>query len=301
MEESAVSIALLRLFSDVASAGTLAAAARERGVDPSAVSRQIGTLENALGFRLFDRTTRRLSLTEAGRAYLQKSRVLVDELEIARQEATDLHAEPKGLLKVTASIAFTERWLMPRLQVFCAAYPEVDLDLKITDEIVDIAAQGIDIALRLTTMPQGSLIATKLMDTHYRVVASPEYTKQSAPISEPIDLTEHPCLLLALPGYRLKWCFRKDKKTCDVPVQGRIVASSPLALHRAALDGLGPTLLADWTVDHDIQSGRLTNLLPAWEVSAESFDTAAWIVYPSREYVPKKTRVFIDYLKANTS
>jgi len=183
MKESTITIALLRLFDDVAKAGSLAAAARERGVDASLVSRHLAALESALGFRLFDRTTRRLHLTEAGRSYLERSRVLIDELEIAQQEAADLVAEPKGVLTVTASNAFGERWLMPRLQNFCDQYPGVSLDLKLTDSVIDIVSEGVDIAIRLTGRPEGELVATKLMDTYYRVVASPEYLNRSTKIS----------------------------------------------------------------------------------------------------------------------
>jgi len=297
MEDADISLRLLKLFDEVEKAGSFAAAARDAGMDPSLVSRHIGALETALGFRLFDRTTRRLNLTEAGQAYLEHSRVLVDELNIAQQEAADLIAEPRGILKVTASNAFAERWLMPRLQAFCESNPGVSLDLKLSDSTIDIASEGIDVALRLIAQPEGALVTTKLMDTHYRVVASPKYVATSAKITKPEHLSDHPCLLLPLPGYRSLWRFRKNKAITEVSVHGRIVASSPLALHRAALDGLGPTLLADWTVDKDISQGKLIDLLPKWEASAGEFNTAAWIMYPSKRYIPRKTRVFIDYLK----
>ena len=298
MEESDISLRLLKLLDVVERTGSFAAAAREIETDPSLVSRHIGSLEAALGFRLFDRTTRRLNLTEAGQVYLEHSRVLVDELEIARQEAVDLIADPRGTLKVTASNAFAERWLMPRLQLFCENNPGVSLDLKLSDSTIDIASEGIDVALRLVAQPEGALVTTKLMDTQYRVVASPKYLANSAKITKPAHLSDHPCLLLPLPGYRSLWRFKKNKVITEVPVHGRIVASSPLALHRAALDGRGPTLLADWTVDKDLRKGNLVELLPKWEVSAGEFNTAAWIMYPSRRYIPRKTRVFIDYLKS---
>ncbi len=297
MEEPTVTIALLRLFDDVAKAGSLAATARERGIDPSIVSRHIGVLESAIGFRLFDRTTRRLQLTEAGQIYLDRSRVLVDELLIAQQEAADMVAQPKGILRVTASNAFGERWLMPRLQTFCEANPNINLDLKLTDSTIDIASEGIDVAIRLIAKPEGSLVTTKLMDTQYRVVASPEYVARAPKITKPEHISEHLCLLLPLPGYRSLWRFRQKEDISEVSVHGRIVASSPQALHRAALDGLGPTLLANWMVDKDIQQKNLIEILPEWGVSAGEFDTAAWLLYPSKKYVPRKTRLFIDYLK----
>ncbi len=297
MEEPTVTVALLRLFDEVAKAGSLAAAARQRGVDPSMVSRHIGVLESTVGFRLFDRTTRRLQLTEAGQIYLDRSRVLVDELLIAQQEAADLVAQPKGLLRVTASNAFGERWLMPRLQKFCETNPNINLDLKLTDSTIDISSEGIDVAIRLMAKPEGSLVTTKLMDTQYHVVASPEYMAKAPKISKPEHISDHLCLLLPFPGYRSLWRFRRKKVISEVAVHGRIVVSSPQALRRAALDGLGPTLLANWMIDKDLQQKNLIEILPEWDVSAVEFDTAAWLLYPSKRYVPRKTRLFIDYLK----
>ena len=292
----------LRTFIDVARRGSFAAVARERSVDPSSVSRQIAVLESDLGFRLFDRTTRRLSPTEAGRVYHDRVAGLVEELTLAREVGADVLAAPKGRLRVTASVAFGERWLMPRIASFRRAYPKLDLDLVLSDGVVDIAAEGIDVGIRLGTRMTGPLVATRLFPTRYRVVASPDYIERYGHPHAPEDLAENDCLVFPLPGYRSLWRFRSGERVvAEVEPRAVLTISNALALRRAALDGLGIALLADWTIGADIKEGTLVDLFPALDASAADFDTAAWIVYPSRSYVPAKTRTFIDHLKGSVS
>ncbi|EFL90918.1 LysR family transcriptional regulator [Ahrensia sp. R2A130] len=294
-------IDVLHTFIDVFRHGSFASAARERNVDPSSVSRQIAVLEDELGYRLFERTTRRLSATEAGRVYHDRIAGFIDELTLAREAGADVLGAPKGQLRVTASVAFGERWLIPRIATFQTIYPEVELDLILSDAVVDIAAEGIDLGIRLGTRMSGSLVATRLLQTRYRVVAAPDYIAQHGQPVSPVNLGDHNCLVFRLPGYRSHWRFRSGAgDITEVEVRGTLSISNALALRRATLDGFGIALLADWTVDADIEAGALIDLFPAFVTSAADFDTAAWIVYPSRAYVPHKTRAFIDHLKAST-
>ena len=295
-----IALNALKLFLCVMRAGSLAQAAKESGLSPSAVSRQIASLETELGFRLFDRTTRRLSPTEAGRLYHHRIAPLIDAMEEARHIAADQVCSPSGTLKVTASVAFAERWLIPRLRGFQDAYPAVELDLALDDTPLDLVAEGVDIAIRLGARVRGDYIVSKLMATRYRVVASPDYVSRVGALARPEDLRERRCLCFAIQAYRTRWSFRKNgrRRSVDVPVRASLTISSALAVRRAALSGLGPALLADWTVADDVMQGRLIDLLPNWEASAEAFDTAAWILYPSRAYLPAKSRVFIDYMRA---
>lgn len=298
MDPDDISLAALKCFADVAAEGAFAAVARKRQVDPSIVSRTIAGLEQELGFRLFDRTTRRLNLTEAGAIYLQRTRTLVAELDAARQEAGDALIQPSGLIRLTASTAFGVHWLTPRLNRFMSLYPDIAIEALLTDAVVDIAAERLDLALRLAVRPSGELVATRLMETRYRVVASPGWRDLAGGLARPGDLAERQCLLLTLPGYRSTWLFRREGAIEQVAVQGRLALSSPTAIRRAALDGMGPALLADWMVDDAIARGALVDLLPEWEASAAGFDTAAWILFPSSTYVPRKVRVLVDYLKS---
>lgn len=297
MAQEDISLAALKCFADVASGGSFAAVARKRLIDPSIVSRRIAGLERELGFRLFDRTTRRLSLTEAGTIYLERSLTLVAELDAAREEASDALTQPSGLIRITASTAFGVHWLTPRLHRFMADFPDIAVEAMLTDAVVDIAAERIDLALRLAVRPSGDLIATRLMDTRYRVVASPAYLDRAGSLDDPSDLAGRRCLLLTLPGYRSMWSFRRGEGIQQVAVEGRLAISSPAAIRSAALDGMGPALLADWMVDADLRSGALVDLLPEWEATAADFDTAAWILFPSNAYVSRKVRAMVDYLK----
>lgn len=297
MNQDEISLGALKSFADVASEGSFAAVARKRLVDPSIVSRTIAGLEHELGFRLFDRTTRRLNLTEAGSIYLQRSLTLVAELDAAREAASDALTQPSGLIRITASTAFGVHWLTPRLQRFMADFPDIAIEAVLTDSVVDIAAERIDLALRLAVRPSGDLIATRLMATRYRVVASPAYLDGAGSLAGPGDLADRQCLLLTLPGYRSMWSFRRDEGIQQVAVEGRLAISSPAAIRRAALDGMGPALLADWMVAADLGSGALIDLLPGWEATAADFDTAAWILFPSNAYVSRKVRALVDYLK----
>ncbi|MEL6218213.1 MAG: LysR family transcriptional regulator [Pseudomonadota bacterium] len=290
----------LDLLREVARRGSFAAAARVLGLDPSSVSRTIAGLERDLGFRLFQRTTRRLSLTEAGDVYLARVDPLIDALAEARSEAEAASSGPRGTLRLTASVTFGQRLLLPLLPGFRAAYPDLALDCLFTDETLDLVGERIDLAIRLAPAIEGDLIAAKLMDTRYRVVASPDYLAAAPPITTPADLGTHPCLLFALRSYRTAWRFRAPDGTEErVAISGNLVLSPAGSLHQAALSGFGPALLPDWLIDADMADGRLTDLFPQHEVAATSFDTAAFLVYPSRSHLPAKVRVMVDHLRAH--
>jgi DNA-binding transcriptional LysR family regulator len=294
-------IATLKIFVEVMRAGSFAAVARVHDVDPSSISRTIAILEGELGFRLFQRTTRRLAATEAGALYFERMQPVIDEMDRVGQEARDIVAEPAGRLRVTASVSFGHTVLVPLLPRLRSAYPDLSIDLMLTDAVLDLITEKIDVAVRLGPRIDAGLIGTQLMRTRYHVCASPAYLKAAPKLRVPPDLSSHGCLLFPYSGYRSQWRFRaKNGEVTEVPVNGAVTISNALALHRAALDGLGPVLLADWLVRQDMQRGRLVDLFPKYEVTATDFETAAWVLYPSRAYVPRKVRAFIDVLKSHT-
>ena len=289
----------LKTVTLVAQQGCFAAAARVLSADPSAVSRSVAAVEEDLGLRLFQRSTRSLSVTEEGEAYLARLVPLLEELDHAQDEAREVSRHPAGTVRLTTSVAFAHTCIVPQLAAFAAQYPDISLEILPSDANLDLAANSIDLAIRLAPEPTGDLISTKLMDTKYHVVASPEYLAESAPLSMPTDLQTHDCLRFALPEYRTRRRFRAaGKDPMEVPVSGKVIIANALSLHRAALDGLGPTLLADWLVMEDIQTGSLVDVFPDMECTATEFDTAAWVLYPSRTYLPRKVRVTIDFLRA---
>ncbi|KPF66509.1 LysR family transcriptional regulator [beta proteobacterium AAP99] len=293
----------LKTFVAVMRRGSFATVAREQDVHPSIVSRTIAALEDELGFRLFQRTTRKLSPTEAGSLYFMRVAPLVDELERARSEAQDITAEPAGVLRVTASQAFGSAWLAPRLTALRARYPQLALELVLSDSVLDMVAERIDLAIRLGPRPEVGGVATLLMPTHYRVCASPAYLKRHPAPKAPQDLEAHECVVMPLPGFRTRWHFRQaaGQAVTEVSVNGPVVISSPVGLHSSALAGLGPVMLPSWLVGEDLRAGRLIDLFPDWDVSAGNFDTGAWLMYPSRTYLPLKVRAFIDFLKQVTA
>ena len=288
----------LRLFVDVARRGNFAAVARDRAIDPSSVSRVIAALETELGVRLFQRTTRRVALTEAGDLYLNRVEPLLNDREHARDEILAVSAGPVGTLRLTASVAFGRQCLVPLLPAFRAEFPRLKLELLFSDTNLDLVGERVDLAVRLGPSFDTSLVGVKLCDTRYRVCASPGYLKKCKPLRGPRDLTAHRCVLFALPEFRTRWLFRSRKgELSEVAVDGDLVVSNALALRDCALAGMGPSLLANWLIDEELAAGRLIDLFPSYRVTATDFETAAWLLYPSRTYLPNKVRATIDFLK----
>ncbi|MCX2724951.1 LysR family transcriptional regulator [Roseibium salinum] len=278
--------------------GSIAGAARALNVDASNVSRTLAGLERDLGLRLFQRSTRKLSLTEEGDRYLSRVAPLVEEMDAAREEVTSKGGRPRGTVRLTASVAFVQEGLMPVLPDFQDRFPEITVELFPSDSNLDLLAEGLDLAVRLAAAPKGDLISTKLLQTRYRVVAAPDYLDRAGRPSQPEDLAGLNCLRFALPGFRHSWRFRRQGSGLfTVEVSGKTVISNALALREAARLGMGPALLADWLIAKDLEDGRLVDLFPDFDCAAADFDTAAWILYPSRAYLPQKVRVMIDFLK----
>lgn len=287
----------LRLFVEVARAGSFAAVARRNDMDPSAVSRAIGRLEDELGSRLFHRSTRSLKLTEAGSRFTERVGALLEDFDMARAEALQSTEIPTGLVRLTASVGFAQVCVVPLLGEMHRRYDKLQLELIATDANMDLAAEGIDLALRLASRPEGDYVAARLRTTTYRVVASPEFAA-SHRMEAPDDLATVPCLCFPLPGFRTRWRFRSDtREEIGVAVAGPVQASTSLALRELARQGLGAALLADWLIDADLEGGSLVDLFPDYQVTATEYDTGVWLLYPSRKYLPAKTRAVADFLR----
>ena len=288
----------LRTVLLVARHRSFAAAARVLDVDPSSVSRTVAGVETALRLRLFQRSTRSLTVTEAGEAYLARIAPLLDDLDLARDEAAQVSAVPGGRVRLTASVAFGHEVIVPHLDALRAALPDITLEMILSDQTVDLVAAQVDLAIRLAPAPTGDLISARLMTTRYRVVAAPAYIARAGRPDTPGTLTDHACLRMTLPDYRTEWRFRRAGVEEVVAVDGPLLISNALALRAAAREGLGPALLADWMTDRDIAEGTLVDLFPDHDVTATRFDTGAWVLYPSRDYLPLKVRAVIDFLRA---
>jgi len=289
-------IKTLKLLVDVSCLGSFAAAARAHDVDPSFVSRTVAQSEHELGIRIFHRTTRRLSLTDAGATFIRRMTGVVDEYEKAVDTARDGQTHVSGTVRVTASVAFGQVCLLPLLEQFRQTFPHLKIELLLSDDNLDFVRDRIDLAIRLGASINGDFICSRLRSTRYRVCASPRYLAQAAPLREPRDLAEHQALLFSLSDFHNRWIFRDDQKhLSEIPVRGNIVISNALSLRLAALDGLGPVLLADWLIGQDIKTCRLVDVFPAYDVTATSFDTAAWLIYESRAFLPARVRQTIEF------
>ncbi|WP_299043992.1 LysR family transcriptional regulator [uncultured Tateyamaria sp.] len=291
-------IAALRTVQLVAQHHSFAAVARVLDVDPSSVSRTVAGIEAQLGLRLFQRSTRTLTLTEAGALYLDRIGPLLDDLDLARDAAAEISTRPSGRVRLTASVAFGHDMIVPLLSDLRSALPEIALELILSDQTVDLVGGQIDLAIRLAPAPKGDLISARLCATRYRVVAAPAYVQTHGAPDTPAGLSAHQCLRMTLPEYRTEWRFRQQQAETVVGVTGPILISNALALRAAARNGLGPALLADWMTQRDLKDGRLVDLFPDHQVTATTFDTGAWLLYPSRAYLPAKVRAVIDFLRA---
>jgi DNA-binding transcriptional LysR family regulator len=283
--------------------GSFAAAARELNVDPSSISRAVAGLEADLGVRLFQRSTRKLGLTEAGAAFVTRLAPLLEEFQSARQAAVDAAGDVQGVLRLSVSNTFGLRRIVPLLPDFSQAYPLLKLEMVFSDAVMDLLAERIDVAVRLGSLRDSSLVALPLLRIRYRVVASPGWLeKQAKQPQVPNDMAQIPCLSFALPGFRDRWWFTElganDRSSgVAVTVTPKALMTSGIALRECALAGMGPSLLPDWLIDRDIAAGRLVDIFPNHQVAASEAPSNAWLVYPSRSYVPAKVRAFVDFMQ----
>ncbi len=293
----------LELFVEVANRGSFAEVARLHEKDASSVSRAISALEGKLGVRLFQRTTRRVSLTEAGRVFLDRAAPLIEGLAMAQDEARAISSAPQGNLRLTTSVSLGQQCVVPLLPRFRELFPKISIELLLTDANLDLVAERIDLAIRLGQRPEADYISARLLDTRYRVCASPVYLKDCAPLRRPQDLGQHRCLLQPLPGFSTRWRFAStlgdvtERVEELVPVEGDIVISNAVALRDAVVSGLGPALLVDWVIEDQLKSGELADVFPYHRVAPADFNPGVWLVYPSRTFLAQKVRVTADFFK----
>ena len=278
--------------------GSFAAAARALDLNPASVSRRVAEIEAGLGLRIFQRSTRRFSVTEAGEAFLARLSPLLDEFDAALGAAEALGSAAGGTLRMTTSVSFGHEVVVPLLGAFHAAYPGIQVELILSDSNLDLVRDRIDLALRLAPAPAGDLISSRIVAARYRVVASPGYLQRHGAPQGPMDLVAHDTLRFTLPGFRDRWLFRDAAQAVtEVPVNGWLVCTNALSLRRAALDGLGVALLTDWLVGGCLRDGALVDLFPGFEVTATGFESGIWALYPTKAYLPQRVRLMIDFIR----
>lgn len=286
----------LRAFVRVAECHSFSEAARRLGQSKSAISRQIADLENRLGARLFNRTTRSLTLTEAGQGYVERCQHILSDLEEADRAVSNLQAEPRGTLRINAPMSFGVLHLSPLIPLFLERYPQVDIDMAMNDRIVNLVEEGFDLAIRIAKLVDSSLIARRLAPARRVVSASPAYlTKYGIPRT-PGDLTRHCCLSYSNMTLSDEWSFvTAEGHRWPVEVHGRLRVNNPDTLREAALAGAGLVMLPSFMVGRDLQAGTLVPVLSEFLVQ----DIAIYAVYPANRHLSPKVRTFVEFLLAH--
>lgn len=280
----------IRAFVQVVEDQGFSAAARRLHVPVSSLSRKVARLEEQLGARLLHRTTRRLHLTDAGRAFFQRASRSLAELRDAEQELTMRSVTPRGRIRMTAPVDF--RPLLGLVLDFLAAHPEVQIDLDLSNRHVDLIAEGYDLALRATVVIDGSLVAQRISSSGMRLVASPSYLARRGVPTRIEDLREHDAVILGTSTEGASWSLLSGKDVIRVPIKGRFAINSLDGVRQAVLAGFGIGLLPERSLVNELESGALRELLPEhWPPPASIF-----LVYPSRRLVASSVRAFIDFL-----
>jgi DNA-binding transcriptional LysR family regulator len=280
----------LSVFVEIAAGKSLAKAAQQLKISPMAATRRLSTLENELGVRLVHRSTRALALTPEGQSLLGHARALLEQHAAAHASVREADSGACGLLRVTTSIAFGRKVAAPLIVDFMRAHPAVKVDLLMSDSLVDLVPEGIDLAVRIANLADSSLVARRLAGNPRRLVASPDYVARHGRPQRLEDLAEHQCL--AITG-TTQWDFRLGNAVQRCRIDGRFSASSIEGLLQACLGGLGIANLSAWFVQDELADGRLQAVELA---DAVPEPLGIWAVYPSARLVPARTRLFIAAL-----
>lgn len=280
----------LEIFARVVTAGNMSAAGREMGLSPAVVSKRISHLEERLGARLFQRTTRQLTLTEAGQGFYDRVVNILAGIEEAEAFVTRRNAIPRGTLRVSIPTAFGRMHIAPYLCKFLEDYPDMRLDLELSDNFVDIVGDGFDAAIRIAELEDSSLVARKLAPNHRVICAAPSYLDRHGEPKTLADLSKFNCLTAAAQEV---WRLQGPEGPVSIRANSNIRTNSTEVVRESVIAGLGVGLRSTWDVGPELKSGKLKIILPEYH---ESSRVAVYAVYPCRQFIPAKLRVFIDFL-----
>lgn len=283
----------LRVFVRVAERGSFSAVARDLQVTQSAVSKAVSTLERALGARLVSRSTRKVSLTEAGGRYYGRCRQILADMEEADADVGNLNSGATGALKIAAPVPFGLMFISPRVARFQMLYPALQINLELNDQPVNLVEGSIDVAIRLGHLRSPGLVARKLGDSPFVAVASPTYLSSRGIPLMPEDLAAHNCLAYTNQASPLEWVFEHGTAPHSVAVAGNYRSNNLLALKDAAITGVGIARLPLWMVDAEIKAGSLHLVLENFRLQAFGIHA----VFPSGRQIPAKVRLFVDFIK----
>ncbi|WP_150659923.1 LysR family transcriptional regulator [Pandoraea sputorum] len=283
----------LRFFATLMKEGSMAAAAQQMGITPPAVSRRLAQLEHRLGVRLLHRTTRRISLTPEGDMYLQDGARILGELEALEHAVTGAQSSPRGLLRLAATLGFGRTHIAPALSAFAREYPEVEVQLHLTDRPVNLVEQGFDAAIRFGDLPDSRLTARQLMANARVLCASPAYLNASGEPAQPSDLAAHQCIVIRESDETYgTWHFRQADRQETVKVRGMLSTNDGAAATTWALNGHGMLIRSMWDIRPYLASGQLRTVMTDWTLPAADIK----LVYPTKSHLSAKTRALADFL-----
>ena len=282
----------MSVFVCAADKRSFAEAAEVFGISPTMVGKHIQSLEQRVGSRLLNRTTRRQSLTEVGRIYYERCKQLLADAEAADACTAEMLAAPRGLLKIHAPVSFGSQRLAPALTTYLRRYPDVEVDLTVSDRSVDLVEEGFEAAIQIGPLPDSWLVATALKPYNMWLTAAPYYLTQAGTPQTAQDLAKHNCLGFAYWSKKNVWRLRKGDRTESVQVKGRLMVNNGQALRTAALQGLGIIMQPEILVGDDVAAGRLVRILPDYEPPYRPM----YLVYVADRRPTPKLKSFIDFV-----
>lgn len=283
-------LADMEIFARVVATGNMSAAARELGLSPAVISKRLSRLEERLGTRLLQRTTRQVAMTEAGQGYHQRILAILASIEEAENFVTRRSSDARGTLKISAPTTFGRMHIAPYLEPFMRRNPELTVNMVLSDEMVDIVGEGYDLAIRIAELSDSSLVAKRLAPVRRILVASPRYLEEHSTPNKITDLDHHICLS---PHNNEPWRLEGPEGSVTLRPVGPIQTNSSEVIREAVLGGMGIAQRSTWDIGPELAQGKLVHILPQY---AASSNLAIHAVYPSRQFLPAKTRFFIDYL-----
>lgn len=287
----------LLYFNCVVETGSISEASRVFDIQPSSISRQLAALEQELGVRLLNKTTRNTGLTEAGRKYYEFSQRIVAEFDEAKRVVNDLQEKPKGKLKVSMTVGFGESVILPLLPKFSKLYPDIDLKLELAERVVDLVEENIDVAIRSGRLSDSSMIAKRLADNNFLLCASPNYLESNGTPQIPDELAKHICIRYSYARWQ-EWFLMAETRT-KLTINDTISVNSVNGQKQLALNHAGLTLMPLWAIKNELTEGSLKHVMPEYTFSPYEELSATYAIYLKRDLVSPKIRVFLDFLGEN--
>lgn len=283
----------LEFFTQLVKQGSLAALARELGVTPPAITARLAQLEKRLGVRLLNRTTRRLSVTHEGEIYLATGARLLEELQELEQVVSSSRGTPKGLLRINATFGFGRRHVAPAIVEFARRYPEVEVQLELTDRSVNLTDKAFDIGIWFGTVPDSRMVARKIVSNKRLLCASPDYLKRAGMPQVPRDLQSHQCIVLRESDAAYgTWYLTRGSRQETIKVRGMLSTNDGETGVLWALAGYGILMRSEWDIHEHVRAGRLVPVLADWALPVADI----FAVYPERANLSAKVSAFIDFL-----